>query len=668
MPRPNPASVYTALKEAYLRYFDTAFWLRDARLMAERRDLLEADGTVFREPLLEAIMPYASGPTIAEACVRSGLSNEVADQLGKLLFDADGHFSLRPHQAQALQTSLASAGADKRNVVVTSGTGSGKTECFLLPVLARLLNEAENWPASVPINPWWTARGTQQPWRPLRHGSHRPAAVRAIILYPTNALVEDQVSRLRAAIQGSRTDAQPPNLFFGRYTGATLGNQECPARLDDDRVVKVASDLRGIEDELAAIASASPKLRAQFSDPRCGEMMTRWDMIAHAPDVLVTNFSMLNVMMMRDVEEPIFKATRDWLAEDRTRCFTLVVDELHSYRGTQGSEVALVVRALLRRLGIDAASQQLRCIATSASLNGEEGEEYVEQFFGVDRSSFEIIPGDPLSPASLRTLSASALESAAPDAALAQRLAIPDALAAAIVDGADGRPKPLSEIGETLFDEEGSEDALETALASVAELPDGTSGPRFRSHSFFRMIRGLWACANPECDEVKEATRSPDRRIGKLYSGPRIKCGCGSRVLELLYCFQCGESFLGGFVTDSGTGSAQSGWYLNAGPQSVPAREVELVFRRAYGQYMWYWPRTTLQTRWTRTPPAGGSPLTMSFDRAMLDHRNGQLRRASARDWHLLSCGGATAANAACDAGLAGALPSLRLSRVQSRR
>src|SRR3546814_9575225 len=52
--------------------------------------------------------------------------------------------------------------------------------------------------------------------------------------------------------------------------------------------------------------------------------------------------------------------TRQWLAQDRSRCFTLVIDELHSYRGTQGSEVALVVRSLLRRLGINAASPQLR--------------------------------------------------------------------------------------------------------------------------------------------------------------------------------------------------------------------------------------------------------------------------------------------------------------------
>src|SRR5262249_6536815 len=80
---------------------------------------------------------------------------------------------------------------------------------------------------------------------------------------------------------------------------------------------------------------------------------------------------------------------------DEQRCFTLVIDELHSYRGTQGSETALVVRNLLNRLGIEADSDQLRCIATSASLEGEGGLGYLQEFFGVERESFAVLPGAP---------------------------------------------------------------------------------------------------------------------------------------------------------------------------------------------------------------------------------------------------------------------------------
>jgi DEAD/DEAH box helicase domain-containing protein len=216
-----------------------------------------------------------------------------------------------------------------------------------------------------------------------------------MILYPTNALVEDQVSRLRGAIQAARGPRDAPQLFFGRYTGATWGGQGLPARLDEDRVQ--GGGCRPAQDRAGAAGARRLRRRANrtISDPRCGEMMTRWGHDRARARHSRHHFSMLNVMMMRDVEEPIFAATRDWLAGDPSRCFTLVVDELHSYRGTQGSEVALVVRSLLRRLGIDAASPQLRCIATSASLDGEAGQEYVEQFFGIDRATFDIIPGAP---------------------------------------------------------------------------------------------------------------------------------------------------------------------------------------------------------------------------------------------------------------------------------
>ena len=65
-----------------------------------------------------------------------------------------------------------------------------------------------------------------------------------------------------------------------------------------------------------------------------GEMWSRWDMQATPPDILITNYSMLNIMLMRDIESDIFKQTRNWLEGDSTRKFFLVIDELHSYRGT----------------------------------------------------------------------------------------------------------------------------------------------------------------------------------------------------------------------------------------------------------------------------------------------------------------------------------------------
>ncbi len=83
-------------------------------------------------------------------------------------------------------------------------------------------------------------------------------------------------------------------------------------------------------------------------------MWSRWDMQDHPPDILITNYSMLNIMLMRGVESAIFDQTRQWLSSDASHVFHLVVDELHTYRGTPGTEVAYLIRSLARSAGIDA--------------------------------------------------------------------------------------------------------------------------------------------------------------------------------------------------------------------------------------------------------------------------------------------------------------------------
>lgn len=633
----TPLSLQRALEEAYLRYFDTAFWLRDSLMLAERRRLLSERGIVFQQPLLEALYPYTQRETIGGVCAGLGLDGALADEIGRLIFSQQSNgraFQLRTHQAQALQTSLSREGP--RHVVVTSGTGSGKTECFLLPIFARLLREGANWGRPTALNRWWRAGPSNDPWTSLRSNarSDRQPGVRALVLYPTNALVEDQISRLRRALLAARAPGGAPRFFFGRYTGVTLGMGNHPARMDEPNVQTEARQLQYMEDELALLAGDANML-AQFSDPMCGEMLTRWDMVAEAPDVLVTNISMLNVMLMRDLEDPIFNATRDWLAQSNENEFTLVVDELHSYRGTQGSEVALVVRNLLRRLNLEADSPQLRCIATSASLDGEQGRAYLEEFFGVSRDSFAIFSGDPRAPEPLEPVSASTLAQAAPGdlAQLGRDLELSERLASACHAGGDARPKPLGEIADVLLDGEDEGGlALEHVLESVGEQQAGFQSPRFRAHHFIRMIRGLWACANPECSEVEEADRSADRRIGRLYSAPRTRCECGARVLELLYCYQCGEPSLGGFASNPDSGQ-RDGWWLNAGPRGVPAREVELVFRRRYGHYMWYWPRETANApQWTHTPRNVQRAATFTFTGAVLDPFLGHMRPVRGRE------------------------------------
>ena len=501
----TPTSLDVAMREGYLKYYDTAFWLRDERMLEERLSILNEDRVVFQEPIIELIPSYQNSSSIIEVTRKLGLNDNIAHTLGQILFHKDGDYHLRQHQAEALLISL-SDNDSSRNPIITSGTGSGKTESFLLPIFARLLREAEHWPEQCQLNKWWDENYNRNEWEPLRKesGPGRDPAVRAMLLYPTNALVEDQITRLRSACIGLTSTNNRPTIFFGRYTGATLGSQKRPSRMRDSNVISTVRELRNIESELRGLHNPSPELISQFSDPSTGEMLTRWDMTAHPPDILITNTSMLNVMLMRDLEESIFNSTREWLSKSSENCFTLVVDELHSYRGTQGSEVALVVRSLLGRLGLEPDSSQLRCIATSASLDGASGLEYVEEFFGVDKKYFSIFPGKETAYKNTRKINLNEAERLVSELKGPDRkntinwaletLKVDESIAATCYKDGVLKPACLSDISEKLFGFENSTlkiDALSSAFEVISERTNDLKidRPRFRSHHFTRMIR-----------------------------------------------------------------------------------------------------------------------------------------------------------------------------------
>lgn len=612
----TPDKVLSYIQEAYHKYYDSAFWMKDELLMKERRDLLDKPGLTAQEILLEAVLAYPSQVKVADACRQAGIPEEVAPVLGKILFDGDENFKLRLHQAQSLVTSLAKNGVGKRNVVVTSGTGSGKTESFLLPVLARILAERLG-AKSVPYQPWWEQDWrSEKQWFGLRqnHGGVYRPAVRALLLYPTNALVEDQVSRLRQASFRAKEMRGDPIFYFGRYTGATPGGMYYPPdRLknqDLKRIRDIAYEVKVIDDEATRLGSEPIGVRSQFPDPRCGEMMTRWDMIESPPDILITNVSMLNVMLMRDMESNIFEQTRRWLNESEENCFSLVVDELHGYRGTQGTEVALVIRNMLDRIGLAPDSSQLRCLGTSASIDGEEGKEYLEQFFGVDRESFEVFPGNPVRPESdlpldhEKVCALSRAVNSGDSAAIGrfiEEFSPRNSLAAACWEAGKQVPARLGSVGMKLLGDGYDPHALTAVLVACEHEKQESFEhplPSFRAHMFLRQIQGMWACSNPECDQVEERYRYLSRRIGRLYKNPALKCTCGGQVLELLYCYDCGEAYLGGYVTrppeeliDDNSYFLESGAAHNAG--KPPAQ----VFERPYGEYMWYWPNQSAARR-----------------------------------------------------------------------
>ncbi|ANJ28100.1 DEAD/DEAH box helicase [Agromyces aureus] len=593
VPFPTPVKIADDLRDAFLRYIDTAYALRDQSLVDERRRLLlEGQGNLFAPLMLEPVLPYDGVASVDEAAQQAGVDARDLSDVIRAVFgvtpDALAGVKLRKHQAAALTTHFAPGIG--HNPVVTSGTGSGKTESFLIPLLSRIAAEKRSTAALAPIHEWWDLKRQTDNWQPTRAVGAIPAAVRSVILYPTNALVEDQVARLRRAVRGLRDQDSPIDLWFGRYTGATPGSGGIPrGKISAPATANAAREMRDLTRLNARLAELDdPDLVAQFQDPYAGELITRWDMIATPPDLLVTNYSMLNVMLMRDVEEPIFESTRLWLQRSSDHVFTLVVDELHLYRGSTGAEVGMVVRNLASRLGIEPSSDQFRIIATSASLPGDDsGLEYLERFFGVDRASFLIEPGQPRSLVSGEKPTAAEVLNVPPDelVEVATRDQWAETIAAACSDQDDTRPKAtrIETVATRLFgDDLLAPTALAAMLGSLADV--AKPAIQFRGHVMMRGMRGLWACSDQDCPG---GTDSEPRRIGRMYDTPRSTCAeCGARVLELLYCFDCGDVSLGGYVVDRPDRGAV---VLSTTPVTPGENSGDFVYRRNDDEYRWLW-------------------------------------------------------------------------------
>ena len=612
----TPIVLKQQLIDAYLKYFDTQYWLKYPKLMQERRNLLLTNSRIATEIFLEPVMPYDAKHSLSTLGDELGIDSETLELVGRALFGkyaaSNGEIHIRDHQAQALRT-LFSAKSKEKNIVVTSGTGSGKTESFLLPILLRLTLEAKTWSEQAKAKRWWNE--SRPKWAPLRELEKRPAAIRTLILYPTNALVEDQITRLRRSIRIINEKEPSIQFWFGRYTGITMGSGEMPFSSGAEKVVRVANELKDMSREVHEFRSANSSDDAidQLSDPMGSEMLTRWDMMHSAPDILVTNYSMLNAMLMREQEESMFKQTRDWINADPNNIFHLVIDELHLYRGTQGSEVALVIRNLLQRLGISPQSPQIRFIATSASMSDlEGGKDFSASFFGAKPDSFLITRGMTRNLEQLNSKSDSTfdIDSLTPEE-------ISQIIAQACSDESGTVvATPLSQISKFMFGETKDSDLeLDRALQKLSSGVGANLIP-IRSHLFVRTPRGLWACSNRVCSGIDPNYKFDERNIGKLFDLPAVSCdSCGSRVLELLYCFDCGDISLGGFVLPSDQTPNQLNVFLGSLSPNVPdSGNKEPVFRRNSHQYRWYWPNVdTTISAWKHTKEVDGSKLDVEF-------------------------------------------------------
>lgn len=574
-------NVFDGLRKVLHQYLEAQYHIWDESLIASRRRLLDTPGTTHQEPQLEATPTYQAGPIYGDLDIPDearAILTLAATRTGSGIFREP-----YLHQAQALEAFLRRG----EEVIVATGTGSGKTESFLMPILGSLAIESARRQSS------WTLPG-----------------VRALLLYPMNALVNDQLGRLRRlladeeisrALQGTRRT----RATFGMYTSRTPYPGLASEGRDRDRVGKVIERLfNGVSQDARRRLENEGKWPAKdltafvengfVTSATDAELLTRHEMQRTAPDVLVTNYSMLEYMLLRPIERSIFEQTEQWLASSESNKFIVVLDEAHMYRGAGGAEVAYLLRRLHARLGIGRARAQY--ILTSASLgSGAEARHQTEAFAAAltghqsANRRFVVVTGTAATKTgerrateaethALAAFDYSALHNAHQNVAaavqtfrvLAGQLRTPfgspvdemefrseiylflnkfgpAALAANLMTS---RPRPLTGLAPLIFgDAQGATSALESLMALMAFGRDGLTGRVFapiRAHLFFRGLPGVFACTNPRCRE--RATEEPINSLGSLFSGLRLRCACGSRVYELLTHRDCGAAFIRGYL------------------------------------------------------------------------------------------------------------------------
>lgn len=536
----HPIKTTEHLRNTYERYLKTIYPFQDENLQRGFWERLNEPERLVKGPLLEASPPFKAGRSIAQL-IDDGVLHPSFQKLCQ-----PGPNQANPalpynrplyvHQEQAI-VNVAQKG---HNLVVATGTGSGKTESFLIPIINHLMMEE--------------GLGTL-----LRPG------VRALLLYPMNALANDQLMRLRTLLQDY------PSITFGRYTGETL---ESKAKA---------------EERFYSNPNPGPRLE--------NELLSREEMRQTPPHILLTNYAMLEYLLLRPQDTELFDGPtgRHWRF--------IVVDEAHVYDGANGIEIAMLLRRVKDRV-MQSEPGRLTCIATSATIGrGHDdfpkvaafaqnlfGEPFAEsdvfeaerqpvealgEQWGMGTARFyrELVQFNTATPGAIGRL---AEKHGVPGqiAAAAGQAREPQAALYAVLRG-DGRlhtlqgllrqqPMLLTKAARELFPELSPAEAEEAIidlvdLAVHARANEG-SLPLLpaRYHVFARALEGAFACLNVEA----HADTLPRVFLNRHELCPEV--GCGAQVFELATCARCGVTYIVGEKVAAGEFNGQRQYVIKS--------------------------------------------------------------------------------------------------------
>ena len=293
----NPVLAAESIFRDYKSYLKSTFEFSSTEIRLEFEDALEDQIALSAGPFIQSNPPYSGSKSVADL-IREGVLNARLSEMPIDSIPIDRE--LYAHQEKTIRKIL-----NRRNLIVATGTGSGKTESFLLPIINDLLNEAN-------------AKGSLEP------------GVRALLLYPMNALANDQMGRIRSLLEPFS------DITFGRYIGDTLDTHEKARKLHTQRF--------GCE-------------------PQINELISREEMQKTPPHILVTNFSMLEFLLLRPEDHSFFDG------EFADHWKFIVLDEVHSYQGAQGAELSMLMRRVKDRV-VGSQKGRIQFIGTSATLGG----------------------------------------------------------------------------------------------------------------------------------------------------------------------------------------------------------------------------------------------------------------------------------------------------------
>ncbi|WP_427454504.1 DEAD/DEAH box helicase [Litorimonas sp. WD9-15] len=439
--------------------------IADPNLLFELRKLLKSNSqALLRDPILEGAYPFVQAECTLENLSGTLLHKETVRALG---IDENEGFpaSRRPYAHQLESWNKLDLTKPAESIVVSSGTGSGKTECFMVPMLDDLIRQDAN--------------------------GGLDDGIRAIMLYPLNALIDSQRERLDAW-------SRP---LGGRIRYA-LYNSHLSKSIRED-------------------------VRRQHHRGNPQQVPDRKELYSRPPHILVTNVTMLEYMLVRPQDKNLLEKSQGKLR-------WIILDEAHTYVGATAAEIALLLRRVMS--AFEVAPSEVRIVATSATVgDGQKAKNDLKRFLsnvgGIPMERVHVIEGSRRLPPG-------------PDADNQ-----PDKYRELVQ-----KPGVWSFV-QKLYSGEVSVQELNTLASELGltssdlllQLGQTRSGEEnlaaFRAHLFQRSLSGLWTCINPECSSKNADSIWP---FGKLYLDHRNTCECGSPTLDVMTCRRCGQNALAG--------------------------------------------------------------------------------------------------------------------------